>query len=219
MEDALKAAKQQFQSGSRPQPKWGRQRAVKTNSNNVPLWPSSSQCLAASRARAAQIHLRQQRSLNSSLNISCSQNQIHIQLQPGLCHFSPFKWDAPGYGLGLGLGLGKNCEKFVTEAFCLLSFALVTDTTRLAVKSSKHDVRGLIFPLFFQQPASHPASFPDSVCELYGCTIFYIFMHDAFNHVMHMIFSQPRGSTSWRVVLELHHTLHTFWLGLCLFCV
>lgn len=43
---------------------------------------------------------------------------------------------------------GKNGEKFVTEAFCLLSFALVTDT-RLPVKSSKHDVRGLIFSPFF----------------------------------------------------------------------
>jgi len=108
---------------------------------------------------------------------------------------------AKGQGRRQG-GFGKNCEKFVTEAFCLLSFALVTDT-RLPVKSSKHDVRGLIFSpfppfLFFLfLPASQPnpvvPPFLDAVCELYGCTIFYIFMHDAFNHVMHMIFSQPRG--------------------------
>lgn len=61
------------------------------------------------------------------------------------------------------------------------------------VKSSKHDVRCLIFFYFLDfrcQSLTRSLSFrlvlPLAISL--SCTIFYIFMHDAFNHVMHMIF-------------------------------
>lgn len=64
-----------------------------------------------------------------------------------------------------------------------------------AVKSSKHDVRCLIFFYVFRFPLLWQSltlacslALPPSLPISLSCTIFYIFMHDAFNHVMHMIF-------------------------------
>lgn len=63
--------------------------------------------------------------------------------------------------------------------------------------------------------------FASAVCELYGCTIFYIFMHDAFNHVMHMIFSQPRGYGHWSLGFWgaphiFMHTIPSAWIMFCI---
>lgn len=86
--------------------------------------------------------------------------------------------------------MGKNCGKFVSAAFCLL--LLLGLGLCQPVKSSKHDVRCLIY--FFldfrcrQSLTRSSLSLSVSLLVALSCTIFYIFMHDAFNHVMHMIF-------------------------------
>lgn len=62
------------------------------------------------------------------------------------------------------------------------------------VKSSKHDVRCLIY-FFLSLSVSLFLSLSFFLVAL-SCTIFYIFMHDAFNHVMHMIFRRTSLTSS-----------------------